>query len=97
MNCLHNLKGRNDEQANRFQELNYWFWVTVCITLAMGALWFTSALSGERFQIVARDNHVYVFDRSNGRVWERYSPSTSGMTSQNSHAGKISSDSTDKD
>ncbi len=71
--------------------------VTFCITLVMGAADFTSISSEGRFKIVSRDNHVYVLDSSNGRVWERYSPSTSGRTSQNFHAEKISPDSTDRD
>ena len=71
--------------------------VTFCIVLVMGAEGFTSISSEGRFQIVARDNHVYVLDSRNGRVWERYSPSTSGRTSQNFHAEKISPDSTDRD
>lgn len=71
--------------------------VTFCITLVMGAAGFTNISSEGRFQIVARDNHVYVLDSSNGRVWEGFAPSTAGRTSQNFHAEKISPDSTDKD
>ena len=72
--------------------------VMVCITLAMGATRnIVSPSTDSRFQIVARDNHVYVLDSNNGRVWERYAPSTSGRTSQNFHAEKISPDATDRD
>ena len=70
--------------------------VTVCIALAMGAR-FSSATSEGRFQIAVRDNHAYVIDSTDGRVWERFLPSSQGRTSKNFHSEKISPDSTDRD
>ena len=72
--------------------------VTVCITLAMGASVYQPGPAPEsRFKIVARDNHVYVLDSTNGRVWEKFAPNTAGRTSQNFLADKTSSAATDKD
>ena len=71
--------------------------VTICITMFMGASGYNRASSGGRFQIIARDNHAYIIDSDNGRVWERYAPSTTGRTSKNFHAEKISPDATDTD
>ena len=71
--------------------------VTMCIILFMGASRYSSASSDGRFQIALRDNHAYIIDTENGRVWERYAPSSQGRTSQNFHAEKISPDATDKD
>ncbi len=71
--------------------------VTFCITLVMGSAGLPINSSDGRFEIIARDNHVYVLDSTNGRVWESFSPSASGRTSQNFHAEKLSPDATDKD
>ena len=71
--------------------------VTICITMFMGASRFNSASTDGRFQIIARDNHAYVIDTTNGRVWERYAPSTSGRSSSNFHSEKISDSATDRD
>ncbi len=78
-----------------FKSLIIGILVTVCIVLAMGA-GFSSASSG-RFQLSLRDNHAYIIDTANGRVWERYAPANQGRTSKNFHAEKISPEATDQD
>lgn len=71
--------------------------VTVCIVLAMGAA--RSMVSGTngRFEIVVRDNHAYVLDTADGRVWENWAPSNQGRSSKYFKSVKISPDSTDQD
>ena len=71
--------------------------ITVCIVMAMGASRFSSSTSEGRFQLAVRDNHAYIIDSVNGRVWERWAPANQGRTSKNFHAEKISSDATDQE
>jgi hypothetical protein len=71
--------------------------VTVCIVMAMGASRFSGSGSDGRFQLNVRDNHAYIIDTANGRVWERFAPASQGRTSKNFHAEKISPDATDQD
>ena len=78
-----------------FKSLVIGILITVCITLAMGASNYPGTSSAGRFQIALRDNHAYVLDTVNGRVWERYLPSSQGRTSNSFHAEKLSDDATD--
>ena len=71
--------------------------VTICIALIMGAGQVFPASNNGRFQIVLRDNHAYVIDSVDGRVWERYLASNQGRTSKSFHSAKISPDATDRD
>jgi len=69
--------------------------VTICIALIMGAGQVFPSSNKGRFQLDVSNNHAYVIDSTNGKVWEKYTSDSGGDTSPDFARNKLQDDSTD--